>query len=586
MSVLMSIFKPRASAGSYVDGGDSRDPHGWLVNWIAGGRTKSGQRVTAETALGLPAYLAALRVGSGDAAKLPLNLMKSRETRGADVALDHPVQRLLHPTRGRFNRVLTGFQGRRLLVHWRMGWGGGHAEIIRDATGVPRRLNPIHPSRVTGREIDGPDGLDIEYDVRNKDGSTTTLASRDVFHLRGMGDAVNGYSIIRYEKETLGLGLAAQKRAAAYFGDGLSKRILALVKEKLSPEGRKGLRRRIKGDQEGDPDGSAGIPIVDGAEAMDLKEFGVNPKDAQFIESLEFFGVEDVSRITGIPLKKLASSKRAQGWSTLTDQEQDYVNGFLTDVAVEVEGEAYLKLLSEKEREEHFFKHVFLSRLRGDPDKRAKYYVQRRRLGTLSANDIRELEDENPIEQPWADEYHVSADLVLASTLGEEATEPAPPAEPTGDDPEDDEGAATTPAHRFRQAAQALRPSFFDAASRFCSRESARIAAAAKRNASNQAAFDSWAEKFYANLHEEAGEAFGSSARCLIELSHQFGNQGSGEQLLDPAALFPVPDADQIRSRIAAGKDLGRIDAMTDRVMGSLVDALAARIPSKEAPRA
>ena len=43
----------------------------------------------------------------------------------------------------------------------------------------------------------------------------------------GLGSGIEGYSVVRFASETLGLGLAAQRHAAAFFGEGLAKRLVA-----------------------------------------------------------------------------------------------------------------------------------------------------------------------------------------------------------------------------------------------------------------------------------------------------------------------------------------------------------------------
>jgi hypothetical protein len=70
------------------------------------------------------------------------------------------------------------------------------------------------------------------------------FAPRDVFHLRGLGSGIEGYSVVRFASETLGLGLAAQRHAAAFFGEGLAKRLVAFTKQTLNADAR-ALRKRI-----------------------------------------------------------------------------------------------------------------------------------------------------------------------------------------------------------------------------------------------------------------------------------------------------------------------------------------------------
>ena len=69
--------------------------------------------------------------------------------------------------------------------------------------------------------------------------------------------------------------------------------------------------------------------------------------------------------------------------------------------------------MSESElRRGYYFKHNVKGLLRGSSDKRADYYTKRFYLGSLSPNDIRMLEDEDPIENENADKYYVQMNVM------------------------------------------------------------------------------------------------------------------------------------------------------------------------------
>lgn len=518
MSALLSLFGPRKQAGEITD---LSNPALWLQEWSFGRRTASGERVSPESALSLPAYLAALRIVSGDVAKVVKRLHRKRDTRGSDLQDGHPVDDLLYD---RWNPIHSSFDGFRILVHWVMGWGNGYAEIVRNGLGEAVELWPIHPSRITPRMADGHR---VVYDWRHPDTKElVTLDARDVYHLRGLGDGLKGYSVVRHAAETLGLGQAAQLHAAAFFGEGMTKRPVFFLPEKMDPEGRRGLRRRIMGDRSNDAVGSRKIPIVDGISAGEVKEFGINPRDAQFIESMEFFGVADVSRITGCPLWLLSSDKTAKGWSTYDQQYQAYIDGTLVHHTEAIKAEGRLKLIREQDRRKFKIVVNFNSLLRADSKSRSEYLEKEWRAGRLTRNEGRELNDLNPIEDdPNADRYYITADLVPADLEDVEPTpEPAPidaVEEVEDDEADDDVDAAGDDADeapddvededamaRFRSAVEVARPAFDDAAARMVARESARLASAVKRYAGNAKRYNEWADKFHAEQAEAVRAAF------------------------------------------------------------------------------
>ncbi len=304
----MGIVRMLATGGGTSD---LSNPRYWLSEWAAGTTsTASGEAVTSESAMGLGVYYACLRNISEDLAKLPRQLRKQRAGRGSDLVRDHPAYRLWAR---RPNPLMSGYSFVRTMQHRAMGWGLACAEIVRDGAGRPVELWPIHPSRITPTVAD--DGRGVVYEWRATTASQpVALDSSQVFAVSALGDGITGYSVLRLASETLGLGLAAQKHAAAFFGEGMGKRLIASVKEVMSAEGRTGLRKRIAGEGLGYPVGKRLIPILEGD--VTLTDAGVPPDEAQFLENREFT-VEEVARWFRVALAKLQYHKRAQGWSSL-----------------------------------------------------------------------------------------------------------------------------------------------------------------------------------------------------------------------------------------------------------------------------
>jgi hypothetical protein len=319
-----------------------------------------------------------------------------------------------------------------------------------------------------------------------------------------MGSGVEGYSIARFASETLGLGLAAQRHAAAFFGEGLAKRLVAFTKQTLNADAREALRKRIEGDREKNPVGARRMPVVD--VEVDVKDLGIPPDEAQFLEQREF-GVEEVARWFRMQLAKIQYFKRAQGWSSLDALNTDYVTDFLNPQVQTWEEEIELKLLSDEERGQGLFvKFVFQGLLRGDTTARIAYYSAGYRDGWLSQNDIRDLEDMNPIEDPAADEYRVQAQMTKLEDAG--AKPKAGPPQPANRPAPPDGGDTKAAWAAIRAEAEALGPMVLHAATLLARKEAHELAAARKKNGSNPAALGRWAQGFYPRLRERVVEAF------------------------------------------------------------------------------
>lgn len=454
-------------------------PTAWLMDLGGGRRTAAGEVVTEERALALSTYWACLNDISQDLAKLPLELRRQRATKGSDEAREHPVWKLL---RRRPNPVMGPMVFRMVMQHRVMAWGNAYAEIVRNSLGEPMQLWPIHPARIKP-ELQR-DGQTLLYRYR-PDGKFVleTLEARDVLHIRGLGSGVEGYSVLRLASDALGLGLAAQTHAAAFYGEGMGKRMVAVAKNVLGPKGREEFRRRIKGDNENDPVGSRKLPFLEGD--ISLQELGIPPDQAQFLET-RTFAVPDVARWFRMALAKLQHSERAQGWSTLEALNRDYATDALQPWATLTEEECWAKLLNESEQaaDRLYFKHEFKALVRADLTARFTVYVQGIQNGIYSQNDVRDLEDMNPIEDPAADEYRQQKQMAKLGSGDEQPDQPPPPPPPGAPPPkpqEDDEEADA-------KAAAAFRPVFLATAQRLVKKEVNAARRLLQQHAGNAAA--------------------------------------------------------------------------------------------------
>ena len=142
--------------------------------------------------------------------------------------------------------------------------------------------------------------------------------------------------------------------------------------------------------------------------------------------------------------------------------------------------------MSPKARATYFCEHNFAELLRGDLKARYDAYAVGRQWGWLSANDVLELENRNPREDPGGDEYLEPMNMVANGVDGKTPNAPAPdpvPAAPTDPGPDDDEGDNESQMRSI--ARRALSPVFLDAAERAAKKELEGIRRIIKRATSN-----------------------------------------------------------------------------------------------------
>lgn len=420
MSLIGDLFESRTSLAN---------PDRWFLRWLRGDETESGVEVTHETALSSTAIFAGVRLLSEALGTVPFNVYRLGESaRTREVDREHPVHRVLHDE---FNPELTAAEGRSILLANAIFTGNGYAEIQRDGAGRVRALWPLWPHRVKPTRT--PSGA-LVYVVRPPDAPNVVLDSDDVFHIRGfaLGGLV-GLDTVATMRESIGLTLAAEKFGSTFFGRGASPTGVLKHPATLSPTALETLRQSWRG---GLSDAHR-IRILE--EGMSFEALSVPPEAAQFLETRRF-QILEVARLLNMPPHLLRDLERAT-FSNIEAQGIEFVRYTLRPWAVLIEQRAN-RMLPESDRRTHYTKHVLEGLLRGDMKTRFESYAIGRNWGWLSANDVLELEDRNPI--PDGDMYLVPSNMMPAELVGAMAANPEPepepePPEPAEDDEDDDE---------------------------------------------------------------------------------------------------------------------------------------------------
>ncbi len=362
----------------------------------------SGVNVTPDTALGLSAYYLALRAVSEDVGKLPLILYRRTGADERDRAEDHE---LYHLIRDEPNPNMSSMTFRETLTHHAMGWGGGFAIIRRRGSGVPERLDVVHPSRVT---IDQDRRGRVFYEVMLEQGEAPIIVlRRNMLHIHGLGsDGTSGYSVAQIAAQSLGRGLAATRFSAKFFGQGVtSTGVLELDRRLKDQEVMNRLRDQWDERYGGVENAHRPIILELG---MKYKPISIPPEDAQLIET-EKFTVEDVSRWFRIPPHKLMHLERST-FNNIEEQNQDYLTDTLGAWLVRWEEEIGRRILT-LERREMFVEHLVDALLRTSIEKRWDAYRHGFNIGVWSQNDIRRRENAKPIG-PEGDVHYIQGNMI------------------------------------------------------------------------------------------------------------------------------------------------------------------------------
>ena len=403
-----------------------RDPV--IASWFGGGATASGVSVDPAQAERLAAVGACVRVIAESVGSLPLVLYK-REGKKKTPDTEHPLYRVLH---FQPNRIQTSTEFWRMMVRHLLLRGNAYAYIEASRREPVKALIPLHPDRV--QPFRAPDGS-VAYRYTTEKGGQVTYLQEEVLHIRDLSDdGIVGLSRIDQAREAIGLGMAQEEFASRFFGNNATIGAVVEHPGKLSPEAYARLKQQFEERRQGLT--NAHKPGIF-EEGMKFTAVGIAPEQAQFIESRKL-QKDEIAMIFRVPPHMIASLDRAT-FSNIEHQSVEFVTFTMTPVTVLIEQAIYRDLLTTSGKETNFAKFNTMGLLRGDSTARANYYKAglgtTQQPGWLTQNDVRELEDMNPID--GGDEL-----TPLITTMGK----PAPAADDAPVEPKDDDVATVNKA--------------------------------------------------------------------------------------------------------------------------------------------
>jgi len=357
------------------------------------GRADSGERVDEKSAMQISTVYACVRLLSESVAGLPLHLYKYTGKNGEkEMATDHPLYKILYRQP---NPEMTSFTFREVLMTSLLLWGNAYAQIIRDGKNGILALYPLSPENV---EVDRDNGGNIYYiysaytdEVPGETNKQIILQREDMFHIPGLGfNGLVGFSPIAMMKNALGSTMAVEKFGSAFFRNG------AQPSGVLEHPGTLKDPAKIRENWSavyGGANNAHKVAVLE--EGMQYKPISLNPQDSQFLETKKF-SVDEICRIFRVPPHMVQDLEHAT-FSNIEHQSLDFVVHSLMPWLIRFEQGIVKDLLLEDEQDEYFPKFNVDGLLRGDYQSRMNGYATGFANGFLSPNDIRRLENLDPI---------------------------------------------------------------------------------------------------------------------------------------------------------------------------------------------
>lgn len=499
--------------------------------------TTAGVDVTEEIALTYATVYACVAKLAKTVATLPAAVMEKTAT-DERKAVTHSLNRIMQIEANPDTGAVTW---REMAMLHLLLWGRWYAEEVRDNAGDVVGLLP----RLTGymhTKVSRQGNLFFEYTPPNEE--KTDYSPTDLLQLHGLSlNGVTGISVIGFHRETVALGLAAAKFASSFYGKGawmggwLKQ---ADGKPPLSAERQREHLQLVNERFQG-PGKAFGLGFL--ASGLDYVPItGMPLKDAQYLESRQFTRTE-VCGIYDVPPSKIQDHTR----STFSNVEQmniDWSTDSILPWCIRIEAALKRRYFPD---EPYYVKHNLAGIVRGDIKTRYDAYAVGRQWGWLSANDIRSLEDMNPIS--GGDNYLIPVNMTIlrdGEVIPINAPQPTPsiPGQAVIEREEEEKTVKVRP--------DSFAGIFLDAAQQVVNKECRAIENAYKRRAKepNADGFKAWVAEFYQEHEAYFSDKFRAPLETALDL---LGAGGCGDKLSGLAKAYVVESHGKVIHSMKSG---------------------------------
>ena len=352
--------------------------------------------------------------------------------------------------------------------------GNFYAKKVPGPRGAVDQLWPMDPDRM---EVEQLSNRRLRYTFRDENGQPHQLSQDQVFHIRSEGDGITGESVITQHRRTIAKEIAQEEHGQQFFANRAWPGLVVTSEHGLDQAKVATIRQRVNAVTSGV--NRHGTLVL--GKGFSVDSLNVTNKDSEWLEGSKYTATQICSQIFLVPPHMIGLLDRAT-YSNIAEQEVHFKTHTMMGWTSRVEAAVARDLIVDEDLSVKFNADAVL---RGDTTTRYGAYAIALEKGWMSPNEVRGLEDMNPI--PGGDVYSIQLNK---TPLGDEqADEPEPPEE---DDQEEEDAEAVVKPNR-----EAFAPLIEDAARRIAAAELRELEKRAKHAEKDRERFDAWAADFY-----------------------------------------------------------------------------------------
>ena len=344
-------------------------------------------------ALRVATVLACVNVIAQTIGTLPLLLYRRTGTSKTRVDNDALAELL----RWKPNPYQTSTEWREQMIAHALLHGNAYSEIIRAADGTVRELLVLDPRAM---QVDrGAYGPTYRYQPAEGASRTFTVASPTeppkILHLRGLSTSgLVGRSLVTDASDIIDTAHSAQVYGRTLLDNGATPALVLKHPQVLDEEAALRLKESWRAAY-GGARKAGGIAVLE--EGMSLDTLSMSNEDLQLLETRKFTRSE-IAALFRVPAHMIGDMERST-FSNIEHQSIEFVQHCIRPWAVRFEQVLHATLLSDtpQQKRSYFFEFQIDGLLRGDIQSRYQAYQVGRQAGFLSINDIRRLENLDPV---------------------------------------------------------------------------------------------------------------------------------------------------------------------------------------------
>ncbi|WP_158259877.1 phage portal protein [Phyllobacterium phragmitis] len=375
-----------------------------MLGWSFGA-SASGEIVTIESALGVPAIWAAVNFLAGTLAGLPLHAYT--KTTDGRKRIKSGIGPILHDAA---NDETSSFDWRKYTFEQVLTGGRAYSFIERNALRKVINIWPLDPGQMTVKRIEGR----TFYDYRDGGKKVHRYEAAEIIDIPFMlkSDRLRHRSPISTNKDVIGLAQAVTKYGSKIFQNG-GVPPFAIEGPFKSPGGMQRAADDLAGAvQKAAKEKRLALSIPEG---HTIKQLGTDPEKMQLVE-LQRFLIEQFARIYSMPPTFLQDLTHGT-FSNTEQQDLHLVKHTIRRWVTQFEQELNLKLFGRSNNRMYVEMNVD-GLLRGDFKTRMEGYARAISTGQMTPDESREMEN-RPKKGGGADLLHMQGAMLPIDKLGQ-----------------------------------------------------------------------------------------------------------------------------------------------------------------------